>query len=61
MFVLQRHAGLFHLKPFRPEALVDLVLLGGRDLVGVVVGDSHEVVQQLGQEQLGVGQHVVRL
>jgi hypothetical protein len=52
---------LFHLKPFRPEALVDLVLLGGRDLVGVVVGDSHEVVQQLGQEQLGVRQHVVRL
>ena len=31
---------------------------GGRgDLVRVVVGDAHKVMEQLGQVQLGVGQH----
>ena len=44
-----------HSEPFRTEPVGDVVLLGGGDLVRVVVGDAHEVVQQLGQEHLGVG------
>ena len=51
-----------HLQPLRSEAVGrHPVLFCGGDLVRVVVGDPHEVVQKLGKKYLGGRQDVIRL
>ena len=52
---IRRSSDSPHPKLVRTESLRDLVLLGGGDLVRVVVSDSHEVVQQFRQKHFGLG------